>query len=314
MTEEIGSGVIRPDSPEYDAARQVWNAMVDRRPELVVRCATPDDVASAIRHARDNDLEISVRCGGHSVIGHAIAEGGLVIDLRAMDEVTVDPATRRAHVKGGALLGALDRASLPHGLATTAGNVSHTGVGGLTLGGGMGWLARQHGLTCDNVISFEVVTADGQFVRASAEDNPDLFWGLRGGGGNFGVVTDFEFRLHEVTGPTTGALFTFPLDAGSDAMRVWRDLAPTAPRQCTLTAWVGDLGDGPLVNLGFIWVGETAGMAEMLDTMRSLGPWPRRSESGPTLSCSRWTTTTSRRRTTAGTGRAISSMSCRTTP
>ncbi|TXL60968.1 FAD-binding oxidoreductase [Aeromicrobium terrae] len=246
--------------------------MVDRRPALIVRCSTPDDVATAIRHARENDLEVSVRCGGHSVVGHGIADGGLVIDLRPMDRVTVDPEARRARVQGGALLGALDRASLPLGLGTTAGNVSHTGVGGLTLGGGMGWLARQHGLTCDNVVSFEVVTADGRQVRASADENPDLFWGLRGGGGNFGVVTDFEFRLHEVTGRTTQAIFTFPVDSAAEAMRGWRELAATAPRQCTLTAWVGDVGDGLHVDLGFVWVGDPTGMVELTEALRDLRP------------------------------------------
>jgi hypothetical protein len=272
LQEEIDGGVLMPGDPEYDRARRVWNAMVDHRPKLIVRCASRDDVTAAIRYGREHDLEIGIRCGGHSIVGHAVPEGGLMLDLSPLDGVTVDATARRARVRGGARLGGLDLASTPHGLATTAGNVSHTGVGGLTLGGGMGWLARQHGLTCDNVISFEVVSADGRTARASAEENPELFWGLRGGGGNFGVVTEFEFRLHPVAEPTLQATLWFPLDHALEAMRGWRDLLPTAPRQATLTAWVGETGSGePMVSVGFVWAGDRAGRDELLAAVRSIG-------------------------------------------
>jgi len=190
--------VLTPGSPGYDSARSVWNAMIDHRPKLIARCASVDDVVTAVRNARECGLEIGVRCGGHNIAGLAVPHGGLMIDLTLMGAVTVDPVTRRARVQGGAMLGALDHATQPFGLATTAGNVSHTGVGGLTLGGGMGWLARQYGLSCDNVVSCTVVTADGNVARASADEFPDLFWGLRGGGGNFGIIVEFEFRLHPV--------------------------------------------------------------------------------------------------------------------
>jgi len=190
--------VLTPGTSGYDSARSVWNGMIDHRPELIAQCASVNDVVTAVRTARECDLEVGVRSGGHNIAGLAVPDGGFMIDLTGLARVIVDPAARRARVQGGAMLGALDRATQAFGLATTAGNVSHTGVGGLTLGGGMGWLARQHGLTCDNVVSCTVVTADGDVVRASADEHPDLFWGLRGGGGNFGIVVEFEFRVHPV--------------------------------------------------------------------------------------------------------------------
>jgi FAD/FMN-containing dehydrogenase len=170
--------VIRPGDPTFDAHREVWNAMVDRRPAFIARCTSATDVAAAVRHAREAGLEVAVKCGGHSMVGLSVPDGGLMIDLSRMNEVRIDPGQRRALVQGGSLLRNLDRAAEPHGLATTAGNVGHTGVGGLTLGGGMGWLARQFGLACDNVVSYTVVTADGETLRATADEHSDLFFGL----------------------------------------------------------------------------------------------------------------------------------------
>ena len=251
----------------FDEARTVWNAMVDRHPRAIVRCASVADVVAAVRAARRMDLEIGVRCGGHSVVGHAVPDGGLMVDLTPLDAVRVDPDRRRALVRGGALLGALDRATQPYGLATTAGNVSHTGVGGLTLGGGLGWLARRFGLSCDNVESFEVVTADGRVVRASADEEPELFWGLRGGGGNFGVVTDFEFRLHDTGTRTLVVEYTFPLDGAAAVLRAWRDLSAEAPREATFTAFVGE---GVAV-VGYIWVGDPEQGRRLLPALKALG-------------------------------------------
>jgi FAD/FMN-containing dehydrogenase len=221
--------LLRDGAPGYDEARTVWNAMVDRRPRAIVRCASPDDVAEAIRYGREHDLEIGVRCGGHSVLGLCVPDDGLMIDLSPMGGVRVDPERRRARVQGGALLGALDRAAMRHGLTTTAGNVSHTGVGGLTLGGGMGWLQRHWGYSIDNMLAVDLVTADGEGVRASEDEDPELFWGMRGAGPNFGVVTSFEFRVHEL-GPivTQGTLLFPPERAHQVAARV-REWAPTAP-------------------------------------------------------------------------------------
>jgi len=260
--------VLLPDEDGYHQARQVWNAMVDRKPAVVARCASPADVAAAVGFAREQELEIGVRCGGHSVLGISVPEGGLMVDLTPLRAVRVDPARRRAWVQGGALLGDLDRAAQAHGLATTAGNVSHTGVGGLTLGGGMGWLARRFGLACDNVARFEVVDADGELLHASESENPDLYWGLRGGGGNFGVVTEFEFDLHQVgTAALIVDLSYAPQDAPA-ALRRWRGLIAEAPRQATLTAWVGTTQDRPMATVGYVWVGDPDQGRALLPALR----------------------------------------------
>ena len=221
--------LISPAETDYNAARAVWNGAIDRRPRLIARCTGTADVVAAVRHARERDLEIAIRGGGHNVAGTGICDGGMVIDLSAMRAVRVDPAQRRGWVQGGALWGDVDHETQAHGLATTGGIVSHTGVAGLTLGGGIGWLMRKHGLTVDNLLAAEVVTADGRWLRASEDEHADLFWGLRGGGGNFGVVTSFEFRLHPV-GPIVlaGPIFWDASDA-RDVLRFYRDFVRDAP-------------------------------------------------------------------------------------
>lgn len=207
----------------YDEARRVWNAMIDRRPALIARCRNAQDVMAAVRHAAAHDLGISIRAGGHNVAGHAVCDGGLMIDLTQMRGVSVDPERRIASVEGGALWGDVDKATQAHGLATPGGLISDTGVAGLTLSGGVGWLRAKHGLSIDNLVAADVVTADGALVHTSADENPELLWALRGGGGNFGVVTRFEFSLHPVGPEVMFAAPIYALEDGPGPIRAWRD-------------------------------------------------------------------------------------------
>jgi FAD/FMN-containing dehydrogenase len=226
---QFSGWVIRTGDPGYDEARKVFNSMIDRRPALIAQCRTTEDVIAALRFGRHQELEIAVRAGGHSVAGMSLNDGGLVIDVRPMDQIEVDPDARTARVGGGCTWAQLDRATQAHGLATTGGRVSTTGVAGLTLGGGSGWLERKHGLSCDNLISVELVTADGSRVTASADVHPDLFWALHGGGGNFGVATALTFQLHPVGPEVFAGLMLFDADKGLELLRLVRDLMPGAP-------------------------------------------------------------------------------------
>jgi len=229
LRDSISGAVIGPADENYDAARAIWNGAIDRRPACIARCTGVADVVAAVRFARERDLLVAVRSGGHGVGGHAVCDGGVVIDLSPMKGIRVDPAARTARAGAGVLWGELDRETQAFGLATTGGIVTHTGIAGLTLGGGIGWLQRKYGLTIDQLASVDLVTADGELVHASAEENPDLFWGLRGGGGNFGIVTEFEFRLHAV-GPIVlaGPIF-WPMEKSPDVLRFYRDWIADAP-------------------------------------------------------------------------------------
>jgi FAD/FMN-containing dehydrogenase len=221
--------LVGPEDPGYDESRRVWNGSIDRSPALIARCSGVSDVIAAVRYATARDLLISVRSGGHSFPGLSVCDGGIVIDLGPMKGIGVDPEARTVKAQAGVLLGELDRETQAFGLAVPAGIVTHTGLSGLTLGGGIGWLQRKHGLTIDQLLSVEMVTADGELVRASESENPELFWGLRGGGGNFGIVTEFEFRLIEV-GPTVlaGPIF-WPMEESPKVMRFYRDWIADAP-------------------------------------------------------------------------------------
>jgi len=241
--------VITPQHREYDGARAVWNGTVDRRPGVIARCGGTADVAAAVRFARGRDLEVAVRGGGHNVAGTAVCDDGIVIDLSAMRGVSVDPVQCTALVQGGALWRDVDQATQAHGLATTGGIVGHTGVGGLSLGGGIGWLMRKHGLTVDNLVEAEVVTAGGEIIRASANDHPDLFWALRGGGGNFGVVSSFRFALHPV-GPSVvaGAVFWAAEDT-TDVLRFYREFVADAPDELGNVIRLGTIPPLPVVDV-----------------------------------------------------------------
>ena len=227
--EGFGGELLRDGDPGYDESRTVFNASIDRRPALIARCTGVADVIAAVGFAREQGLAVSVRGGGHSVAGHAVVEGGLTIDMRPINRVRVDPEQRTAWCGGGANWGELDRETQAFGLAVTGGRLADTGVGGLTLGGGSGWLERKYGFTIDSLLSAEVVTASGELVIASAERNPDLFWALKGGGGNFGVVTGFEFRLHEVGPLLYGGMMFFGIDAAADLLRAYRAFMEEAP-------------------------------------------------------------------------------------
>ena len=225
----VQGAVVTRGAPGYDNARQIWNAMIDRHPAIIVRCTSANDVARAVRFAREQRLVLSVRGGGHNIAGNALVDGGITIDLSQMRQVRVDPNERRARVGAGALLGDFDTEAQKYGLATPLGINSTTGVAGLTLGGGFGWLSRKLGLSIDNLLSAEVVTADGDIVRASATEHPELFWALRGGGGNFGIVTSFDFRLFPV-GPTVlSGLVIHPIDDAKQVLQFYREFLATTP-------------------------------------------------------------------------------------
>ncbi|MGP3636715.1 FAD-binding oxidoreductase [Streptomyces sp. 24-1644] len=228
LREDLAGDALTPADTGYDEARTVFNSMIDRHPSVIAQCESPTDVAHAVRFARAHNLEIAVRGGGHSVAGMALSEGGLVVDLRRMNTVTVDPASRAVRVGGGAIMSDLDRATQPYALATTGGRVSTTGVGGFTLGGGSGWLERKFGLACDNLLGVELVTADGETVHASADENPELFWALHGGGGNFGVATSLTLELHELPAMSMALLLHPPAD-GRVVVETFRDVMESAP-------------------------------------------------------------------------------------
>jgi FAD/FMN-containing dehydrogenase len=229
----LSGAVLRPGDDGYDEARTIFNGMIDRRPGLIARCAATGDVAKAVRFARERGLVVSVRGGGHNVAGNAICDGGLMIDLTPMKGIRVDPAARTARAQGGVTWREFDRETQAYGLATTGGAISSTGIAGLTLGGGFGWLGRGYGMACDNLLSADVVLADGSIVTASADENADLFWGLRGGGGNFGVVTSFEYRLHPVTS-ILGGMLLYPFEQAGAVLRAARDFNQTSPDEMSV--------------------------------------------------------------------------------
>ena len=274
--------LVEPGDAGYDSARAGWNGAIDRRPAAVAHARDAEDVAAAIRGARAAGLPFTIRAGGHSVSGRSMRDGALCIDLRALNEVHVDPERRTVRVGGGALLAELDAATQEHGLAVPAGQISHTGVGGLTLGGGIGWLMRHHGLTVDSLEAAEVVLADGRIVRAAAGEHPDLLWALRGGGGDFGAVTSFEFRAHRV-GPTVlGGMLVHPWEQAREALQATRALMEGAPDELTvfvalITAppeppFPAELHGRPAVAVAVAWSGDLEEGARVLAPLRAMPP------------------------------------------
>ncbi len=279
--EAFAGEIVLPDDPSYDAARIVWNGMVDRRPAIVVRPTGVADVLSALRFGRDQELAVAVRSGGHSIPGFSTCDGGIVIDLSSMRGVRVDPGRGVARVNGGALLAELDHEAQAFGLACPVGVVSHTGVAGLTLGGGMGRLQRKYGLTLDNLLSVDVVTADGRLVRASEDENPDLFWGMRGAGPNFGIATSFEFRLHRV-GPTiTHGTVVHPVERAIQVAEVYRDFVENTPDELWSAFGVGlalpeeeyppEVAGRPIVFMGGLHCGSSEQAERDFAPMRGFG-------------------------------------------
>ncbi|MBM7455659.1 FAD/FMN-containing dehydrogenase [Oceanisphaera litoralis] len=236
LKEVVKGGVVLPDDARYNEVRQIWNATIDKHPAIIMQCAEAADVPRALHFARRHGLEVSVRGAGHNIAGNAVCEGGIMIDLSNMTQVRVEAAKKIAYVEPGARLADVDKATQQHGLATPLGINSTTGVAGLTLGGGFGWLTRQHGMTVDNLLAVDLVTADGRELRASEQENADLFWAIRGAGGNFGIVTGFEYRLHPVGPEITAGLLVFPIAQAKQVLQQYRDYMDKAPE--ALNIWV----------------------------------------------------------------------------
>jgi FAD/FMN-containing dehydrogenase len=274
--------VIHPDDDGYDEARSVFNAMIDKRPALIVRPTTAAHVVEAVNLARERGLPVAIRCGGHSVSGMGTCDDGVLINLSLMKGVDVDPSARTARVNAGVLAGELDRDTQVFGLATPSGRVTTTGVGGFTLGGGYGWLSPKYGLACDNLISVDVVTADGRLVKASESVNEDLFWGVRGGSSNFGVVTTYEFRVHPV-GPTIyGGMVMHPITEAKDRLRAWRDYVEQAPEELSTATAIfrappepfvpDELHGKPVLGMLMAYIGDPDEGAEVIRPLAELGP------------------------------------------
>ncbi len=268
---DLWGPLLRPGDSGYDGARTVWNGMIDRRPALIARCGGVADVIAAVRFARTHGLLVSVRGGGHNITGNAVCEGGLMIDLSPMKSVRVDPGKRTARAEAGLTWGEYNRETQAFGLASTGGVVSTTGIAGLTLGGGLGWLMGKHGLSCDNLLSADMITAEGQFLTASADQHPELFWGLRGGGGNFGVVTSFEYRVHPV-GPVLAGMVLHPMAKAREVLRFYRDYARNCSDELTAFAALMTSAEGaPVVAIVVGYIGDLAEGEAQVAPVRKFG-------------------------------------------
>jgi hypothetical protein len=272
LRDSMRGQVLLPGNIGYEDARKIWNGMFDRRPALIAQCVLPADVRDAVAFARSNNLLVAVRSGGHSISGKSACEGGMMIDLAPMAGVRVNPTDQIARVEAGAHLGHLDHEAQAFGLATTTGTVSHTGCAGLTLGGGLGRLGRIYGLTCDNLLSADIVTADGQYLTCSADQNADLFWGLRGGGGNFGIATSFEYQLHEVGPEVIGGAVMYPLSQAKEVLKFYGEFTANAPAELNLAGVMVQppAGKGMII-MGVTWLGSDSEGAKVLKPLQEYG-------------------------------------------
>lgn len=272
LSSSLSGRVLLPGDAEYEQARALWNGMIDKRPAAIARCTSSADVVAAVNFARDQGYLLAVRGGGHNAAGNALCDDGLVIDLTAMRAVSVDPEARIARAQGGATWADFDRATGAHGLATTGGAISTTGIAGLTLGGGLGWLMRSYGMACDNLRAVEIVTADGQIHQANPDEHPDLFWAVRGGGGNFGIVTEFTYQLHPVT-TVLGGMLIHPAACAKEALQFLRDFHPTAPDELTIFTAMMTAPDGmPIVAFIVCYNGPIEDGERALAPLRAFGP------------------------------------------
>lgn len=271
LADAMQGRVILPDDSDYDQARKLWNAMIDKHPAVIARVKTTSDVVGAVKYARQNSLQISIRGGGHNVAGNAVADKGLVIDFSEMTDIIIDPDKRIARAQPGPKLGELVRAAEAHGLGTVVGTVSDTGLAGLTLGGGWGWLSSKYGLTADNVIRYEMVTVDGGVLEVSADEHPELFWALKGGGGNFGVVTGFEIKLHPISTMLAG-LVVHPSVKGPEVLKFYREFAAQAPDELGIGAAMLTSPAGPAVGVAVVYFGDDLAKGEqILKPLREFG-------------------------------------------
>jgi FAD/FMN-containing dehydrogenase len=272
LSKNLKGRVLVEGNDDYDAARKVWNGMIDRKPAAIAQCLDSDDVITVVKFARQNALLVSVRGGGHNIAGNAVCEGGLMIDLSRMKSIHVYPSTKTATSEPGVLWREFDAATQRHGLGTTGGTVSDTGIAGLTLGGGIGWLMSKYGTTCDNVLSVEMVTADGNLLKVDKDNNPDLFWAIRGGGGNFGIVTKFEFQLHPVAPTIMAGMILYPMDQAKQVMQHYRDYTRKAPDE--LMAYSGFIVTPDGLPVTFVlpaWTGPIEEAERHLEPLRSFG-------------------------------------------